>query len=432
MKMRGSQGATEPIIACPNCNASIPLTESLAAPLVQATQAKYERQLAEQAARIASREATVREQQAQLAKARAAIEEEVVVRLKVERDQIVTEEAEKARLLSAADLAQKAREVANLRQVLRDRDLKLGEAQKAQSDLLRKQREIEDAKREIELTIEKRVQASQAIIRDRARQECEEQLKLKLLEREQQIASMQREIENLRRKAEQGSQQAHGEVVELRLETLLRSKFPMDLIEPVPKGEFGGDVLQRVVGPNGQCCGSIIWETKRTKHWSDGWLAKLRDDQRAAKADLALIVTQALPRGLESFDHIDGVWVAEFRCAIPVAIALRQSLIELSAARQAHAGQQTNMGLIYDYLTGPRFRHRIEAIVEKVSDMQVDLERERKAMLRLWAKRDEQIRGLVESTVGMYGDLQGIAGSTLKQIDGLELPLLGSSSPRAN
>jgi hypothetical protein len=133
----------------------------------------------------------------------------------------------------------------------------------------------------------------------------------------------------------------------------------------------------------------------------------------------------ALPKGLQTFDQIDGVWVTEPRCAVAVAIALRESLIALSAARLAGEGQQTKMELVYRYLTGPRFRHRIEAVVEHFSDMQVDPDRERNTMTRLWAKREEQIRGVVESTAGLYGDLQGIAGRSLLEIDGLELPLLG-------
>jgi hypothetical protein len=137
-----------------------------------------------------------------------------------------------------------------------------------------------------------------------------------------------------------------------------------------------------------------------------------------------LIVSQALPKGLQSFDFIDGVWVAEPRCAMPVAIALRESLIALAAVRLAGEGQQTKMELVYQYLTGPRFRRRIEAVVERFSDMQADLDRERKAMMRLWAKREEQIRGVVEATAGLYGDLQGIAGRTLLEIEGLEIPLL--------
>jgi hypothetical protein len=186
-------------------------------------------------------------------------------------------------------------------------------------------------------------------------------------------------------------------------------------------------VLHRVIGPLGQHCGTILWESKRTKNWSDGWLPKLRDDQRAAKAEIALLVSQVLPKGVEAFDFIDGVWVTESRCAIPVALALRQSLIELATARQAGEGQKTKMELVYQYLTGPRFRHRVEAIVEKFEDMQADLDKERKTMTRLWAKREEQIKGVIETTVGMYGDLQGIAGRTMQEIEGLETRLLESS-----
>jgi hypothetical protein len=192
----------------------------------------------------------------------------------------------------------------------------------------------------------------------------------------------------------------------------------------VPKGEFGGDVLHQVTSPTGQFCGTILWESKRTRNWSDAWLPKLREDQRAAKAEIAIIVSQVVPKVVNSFDLVDGIWVTDFRSAIPVAVALRQSLIELGAARQAKEGQQSKMELVYQYLTSPRFRHRIQAIVEKISDMQGDLERERKTSVRLWAKREEQIRGVIESTVGMYGDLQGIAGKSLEEIEGLDTQLL--------
>ena len=415
---------SEPTITCPNCKTEIKLNESLAAPLIAETRRQYEQRMALKDAEVAKREEAVREQQEVLRNEKEAIADQVAAKLQVERERITAEEAKKAKLLAAIDLEQKAKEVADLQQVLRERDSKLAEAQQAQADLIRKQRELDDAKREMDLTVEKKVQESLAAVRDRAKQEAEEGLRLRVLEKEEQISSMQRQIEELKRKAEQGSQQLQGEAQEIELETMLRAKFPQDLIEPVPKGEFGGDVLQRVVGPMGQQCGSILWESKRTKNWSDTWLPKLRDDQRAAKAELAMVVSQVLPRGVEAFDFIDGVWVSDFRCALPVAIALRQSLIGLSMARQAGEGQQTKMELVYQYLTGPRFRHRIEAIVEKFSDMQSDLEKERKATIRLWAKREAQIRGVIESTVGMYGDLQGIAGKTLQEIDGLDMLLL--------
>jgi hypothetical protein len=415
---------SEPTIVCPNCKTEFKLNESLAAPLIAATRQQYEQKMAVKDADVAKREAAIREQQENLLKEKEAIDEQVSARLKVERDRITIEEVKKAKLLAATDLEQKTKEIADLEQVLKERDGKLAEAQQAQADLIRKQRELDDAKREMDLTIEKKVQESLGTVRDRAKLEAEEGLKLRVLEKEEQISSMQRQIEELRRRAEQGSQQLQGEVQEIELETLLRAKFPQDSIEPVPKGEFGGDVLHRVIGPLGQQCGTILWESKRTKNWSDTWLPKLRDDQRTAKAELALIVSQTLPRGVETFDFIDGVWVSDSRCAIPVAIALRQSLISLSVARNAGEGQQTKMELVYQYLTGPRFRHRIEAIVEKFSDMQSDLEKERKAAIRLWAKRETQIRGVIESTVGMYGDLQGIAGKSLQEIDGLDKQLL--------
>ena len=419
----------EPIIVCPNCKTEIKLTESLAAPLIETTRKQYEQRIAEKDADVADREAAIRKQQAELAKAQESIDEQVAEKLKPERDRIAAEEAKKARSLLATDLEQKSKELEDLQGVLKDRDSRLAEAQKAQADLIRKGRELDDTKRELDLTIEKRVQESLGAVRDKAKLEAEEGLKLKVFEKEEQIASMQRQIEELRRKAEQGSQQLQGEAQELELELLLRTKFTRDTIEPVPKGEFGGDVLHRVIGPLGQLCGTILWESKRTKNWSDGWLPKLRDDQRTAKAEIALLVSQVLPKGVEAFDFIDGVWVTESRCAIPVAIALRQSLVELATARQAGEGQKTKMEMVYQYLTGPRFRHRVEAIVEKFEDMQADLDKERKTMTRLWAKREEQIKGVIETTVGMYGDLQGIAGRTMQEIEGLETRLLESSKP---
>jgi hypothetical protein len=189
----------------------------------------------------------------------------------------------------------------------------------------------------------------------------------------------------------------------------------------VPKGEFGGDVLQRVFGPLNQPCGTILWESKRTKNWSDGWLPKLREDQRAAKAEIAVIISQALPKEIDTFDLVDGIWVAHPKVAIPVAISLRHTLIEASTARQASEGQQTKMEMVYGYLTGPRFRQRVQAIAEAFSSMKEDLDREKKAITRQWAKREEQIDRVMQATVGMYGDLQGIAGKTLQEIEGLEI-----------
>jgi hypothetical protein len=420
---------SEPQIVCPNCSYEIKLTESLAAPLIEATRKKFQEQLAAKDAEFSKKEETLRVQQEQLARDRESIQDQVSTRLKAERSQIAAVEAKKAREAAAAELETKNQELTELQQVLAENNQKLATAQQAQADLIRKQRELDDAKRELELTVEQRVQASLAEVQVKARQEAEDLLKAQVSQKDLQIAAMNRTIEELKRKADQGSQQIQGEALELELEALLKSKFPLDLIEPVGKGEFGGDVVQRVNGSLGQAAGVILWEFKRTKNWSDGWLAKLREDQRNAKADIALIISQTLPKDVETFDLIDGVWVAHPRCTVPVAVALRQSLIELAGARSAQQGQQTKMELIYRYLTGPRFRQRLEGIVEKFDELKEDLDKERKFMNRIWSKREGQIQSVIETTVGMYGDLQGIAGKALPEIPSLDMPLLTYPGP---
>jgi hypothetical protein len=422
---------TDPQIVCPNCRTEIKLTESLAAPLLADARRQFEQQLAAKEADFGRRETQLKQLQDELAMSRDAIDDQVATKLKAERAAIAEAEAKKARLALADELGQRDRQLADLQQVLTTNNQKLADAQHAQTEMLRKQREFEDAKREVELTVEKKVQENLSTVRDKARLEAEDALKSRVAEKEAQIAGMQRQIEELRRKAEQGSQQLQGEALEIELEFLLRCRFPRDLIEPVAKGEFGGDVVHRVLGPGGQACGTMLWESKRTRNWSDGWLAKLRDDQRAAKAEIALIVSSALPKGIETFDLIDNIWVAEPRFAIPLAIALRQSLIDLAGSRQTQEGQQTKMELVYQYLTGPRFRHRIDAIVEKFTDMQTDLDRERKTMMRLWSKREEQLRGVLDSTAGLYGDLQGIAGRAMQDIESLDVMLIEAEGEAA-
>jgi hypothetical protein len=415
---------TEPTITCPNCNTEIKLTESLAAPLLAATKQDFDKRLAQKDADIGKRESTLREREAALAKALEAVDDQVTERLKLERTKIVAEEAKKAKQQAAGDIEQKSKEINELNEVLKQRDEKLAAAQKAQAELIRKQRELDDARRELDLTVEKRIQEGLAATREQARKEVEDQQKLKVAEKEQTILAMQKQIEELKRRAEQGSQQLQGEVQELELENLLRGRFPFDTIEPVPKGEFGGDALQRVLSASGQPSGTILWESKRTKNWSDGWLVKLREDQRTAKAEIAVLVSQVLPKGVESFDVVDGVWVTSPRAALPVATVLRHTLLEVSLARQVSDGQQSKTELVYQYLTGPRFRHRVEAIVEAFSSMQEDLAAEKKAIQRQWAKREVQLNNVLQSTAGMYGDLQGIAGKSLQEIAGLELPAL--------
>ncbi|WP_342740059.1 DUF2130 domain-containing protein [Bradyrhizobium sp. B117] len=420
--------APEPTLQCPHCRNEIKLTESLAAPLLEETRRRFQEQLANKDAEVARKAEVLRQEREQLAKQREQIEDQVAHRLEAERSQLVEAEGNKARAAAAAELRAKEAETTDLRRTLEANNAKLAEAQQAQAELIRKQRALDDEKRELELTIEKRVQASIGDIQAKARQEADEAARLRVLEKDHTIESMARTIEELKRKAELGSQQSQGEALELELEELLRVRFPADLIEPVGKGELGADVVQQVNGSMGQAAGIILWESKRTKAWNDGWLGKLRDDQRRCGADIALIISQTLPKHIEHFDLLDGVWVAHPRYALPVAVALRQTLIEVSGSRLAQQGQQSKMEQVYQYLTGMKFRQRVEAVVEKFNDMRDDLDKERKFISRQWAKREAQIVAVVESTVGMVGELQAIAGKAMPDIPSLDMPLLEASS----
>jgi hypothetical protein len=418
---------SEPQIVCPKCRTAIRLTDSLAAPLLAKTRKQFEQRLAQQEAGFAKRETDLRKQKDELTKARKAIDDAVAKKLASARTAIAKAEAQKARRALAGDLAQRDRQLTELQQHLDANAAKLADAQKAQAAVLRKARELDDARRELELSVEQRVQQALATVRSQAERDAEARLKAKVTERDLQIAGMQRKIEELRRKATQGSQQLQGEAFEHEVEAALRHQFPQDLIEPVPTGEVGGDILQRVRNVSNQVCGTLLWELKATKTWNERWLAKLRDDQRAAQADIALLVSNVLPKGIETFGSIDGVWVTHRRYAMPLAAALRHSLIEIATLRQANAGQRSKMELMYHYLTGPRFRLRIEAIADKFTDMQADLDRERKAITRLWAKREQQLNAVITSSAGLYGDLQGIAGNTMPEIEQLDVLMIEKS-----
>jgi hypothetical protein len=418
----------EATIPCPRCGNEVKLTESLAAPLVATVRAEYEQKLRTQSAEIDSREQALQARAAKLALEQGNLEARVAAqlaeRLAAERRRISAEEGERARQQVQDQLDQQAATLRERDTRLLDLNARLKTAQEAEATLMRKERELDDARRELTLQIERGVQGGLEEARATARRQAEEALELKVKDRENQIGALSKQIDELKRKAEQGSQQAQGEVLELALEQQLRVRFPLDRIEPVAKGEFGGDVLHTVRDQSGEVCGSILWELKRTRNWQEGWLSKLRSDQRAAGAELAVIVSQALPKEITHFDHLDGVWISSLSCMMPVAVSLRQALLQIAHARRAGEGQETKVQQVYGYLTGPRFKHRVETIVEKFADMQEDLNRERKMMTKQWAKRDEQIRSVIDATAGMYGDLQGIAGRSLGEIDALEETLL--------
>ena len=234
------------------------------------------------------------------------------------------------------------------------------------------------------------------------------------------MEDMRKTIDDLKRKAEQGSMQTQGEVLELDLEASLKARFPYDNIEPVSKGMRGADVIQKVLNPAGQDCGSIVWETKRTKAWSDGWIEKLKSDQREVNAEIAVIVTEALPKGMQQFGQMEGVWITSPVLSGSIAAVLRESLIKINLAILSSVNKGEKMEILYDYFSGSQFRQKIEAVVEAFSTMKNDLDKEKRAITKSWSKREKQIEKVILNTAGLYGDMQGIIGASLPEISMLD------------
>jgi hypothetical protein len=239
---------------------------------------------------------------------------------------------------------------------------------------------------------------------------------------------MQCQIEDLRRRVDQGSQQLQGEVQELEVEAVLRAEFPTDQVVPVEKGRAGSDVIQKVVGPRGVECGAILWESKRTRNWSKEWLEKNRKDQRTSGSQIGVIVTRAMPTGLDTFDRLDGVWITSLRCMLPLAKALRLALIEAALMKSVGHGRNGKMQHLYGYVTGPQYKARVASVVEACIGMQQDDEAEKRILNKYWAKRQRRIELLVSETVSIWGDLQGIIGKKMPELPGLTIPGLGNGA----
>lgn len=433
-------------ITCPHCHKSFKLTETLAAPLVEEMRRKLDREIKEkehllQEQRIAFAEEQeaadkarreVEKERASLARQKQQIADSVAEQVEEQTTAIAREEARKAKQKYDEKLAERDEERTELEATIKEKDAKLAEARRQETEFRRKQRELDDKLKAADVDLEKRLAEAIGPERDKAKRAADDEYRLKLEEERTKSKKLLEQLEEAKRRAEQGSQQLQGEVQEFDLEKRLRAAFPLDTIEPVLKGQQGGDALHRVFSAQGQVCGIILWESKRTKNWIGGWPDKLKQDQRTARADIAVIVTQTMPPGVDSFTEIEGVWVTIPALAIALATVLRLAVTESFAARRATEGQQDKMAILYKYLTGPQFRQRIEAIKDAFTTMQEDLDAEKRVISKQWAKRQQQIERVMVSTVGMYGDLQAIAGKTLQEIEGLEFKALGSESSGGN
>ncbi|MDP3244083.1 MAG: DUF2130 domain-containing protein [bacterium] len=298
-----------------------------------------------------------------------------------------------------------------------ERNKKLtGQIDELLSEIRQLRRKDED--REIEM--KKKLFENEEKIRNEARKKSEEDHLLKDMEREKVISDLKKSLEEAQRKAQQGSQQTQGETLELTVETKLKQEFPTDQIKEVKKGVRGADVTQVVIDKLGRTCGSILWESKNAK-WTEGWIAKLKEDQRQAKADLAVLVSVSLPKEIETFNFIKGVWICSWKSFIPLALALRFNLVNIYYEKQNAVGVDEKMKVLYEYLTGNEFKHRVEGIVETFGTLQDDMEREKRWFSAKWARQEKQLRKVMDHTHGMYGDLQGVIGKSLPDIKTMRL-----------
>jgi hypothetical protein len=401
-------------VKCPECGHGFPLSEAVLGSVRDDIRKELSADVSKREQALETRLAAVRAREDQIREQAAGVDEEVKKRLAARLEEVEA----KARRHAEEALSLKLKE---LEGELADKAKALKAAEKNELDLRREQRRLKEDREAFELEATRKLDAEREKIRQQASEQAAEQNRLKLAEREKVIADLRREMGALQRKAEQGSQQAQGEALELDFAAALRACFPNDQVAEVAKGVRGADVLQTVVSQTGRGCGAILYETKRTKDWGKGWPTKLKDDMLQAKADVGVIVTEALPADTKRFGLVDGVWVADPASAVPLAHSLRWSLGQLAVAKLGQEGAKEKMEILYRYLTGSEFRQRVEAVIEAFTTMKEDLEAEKRALTRHWAKREKQLSQVVENMSAMYGDIQGASGNALQAIPSLEL-----------
>ena len=405
--------ATQNII-CPQCQTKI----SIDAVLSQQIEAELKDKYAQQEKDFQSKLATARQK---LAAEQKALANEKEAQKKLVETQVKSELEKQKTKLAAEVAAENQKELDLLAQQLKNKEAKLAEAQKAELELRKQRAQLEEDQKAFELKLQRQLDEERQKIANKAAEKAAEEQHLKLAELQKQLQDANKANQELTRKLQQGSQQNQGEVLELELEEVLRSQFFTDEIKPVAKGANGADIEQIVKDQLGQKAGTLLWELKQTKAFSEGWVSKLKEDQRRAQAEVAILVTTVLPKEIVNFGFYQGIWVTDFASAKPLASALRIQLLALAREKQAAVGKDEKMEQLYTYITGTQFRQRIEAIVEAFTTMQTDLIKEKNSYQKIWAKREKQIEQVLNNTIGLHGNLEGLVGANnLPQIAGLE------------
>jgi hypothetical protein len=400
---------TEDTLECPKCGTRIPLTKALTAPIEARLRTKLEGEVKRKELELEGRERSLAEREDKLAK---KVEAELKARV-----------PELTRKLRKEIGTEYDRQLHELRDSLDLTTARAERAEKEERELRKGKQQLAEREKALDLEVDRKVEEASRTVEQRVREEVQEADRLKDQERQLQVDGLNKQIVELQQKLAQGSQQTQGEALELELEGELRRAFPGDLIEPVPVGTRGADIVHTVTTPSGQTCGTIIWETKRTKDWSDGWITKLKEDQGRLRGDAAILVSRALPEGVRNFSFNRGVVVSNFACALPVATLVRLRLLEVARQKRVDETSTETREELYRYLTSRDFVSRVESIVLPLAEMKSDLDSEIRAIETRWKKRRREIEKAERSIVGIYGDLQGIVGrARLPEVARLSLP----------
>jgi hypothetical protein len=309
-----------------------------------------------------------------------------------------------------------------LQETATENEEKLKQSRARELEFLKKEKELKDKEAELELEIQKKLISERETMSEQIRKQEAEKNELKQKELEKKLEDNLKQIEEMKRKIEQGSMQMQGEVMELVLEKFLRENFRLDTIEEVQKGVTGADIIQTVMNDSLQICGKMIYETKRTKTFSDGWIDKLKNDMRESGAVLSVLVTEVMPKDMPKFGLKNGVWICNFQEVKSLAFVLREMIVREYGIRASEENKGDKMSLLYQYITSEEFRHRVEAIVEAFSTMKSDIDSERKLFTKRWKEREKQIEIVLNNTLNMYGSVKGIAGNAVGNVKSLEIP----------
>ncbi|BDU27239.1 DUF2130 domain-containing protein [Flavobacterium sp. GSB-24] len=413
--------AEQSSIQCPNCGTPIDVNDVLKHQLEDSIRKEFQ-----QKASIQNREIELKNEQFEKAKAEFEAK-------KKQENELFAERLERERKIAEKEISEKIKikleEENKDRLLLMEKELseksdKIRELNKMQGEIAKLQREKLEMKEAIEAEAQKQLNATLVLERDKIRKQEEEKNELKIKEYQKQSDDQKKLIEEMKRKQEQGSMQLQGEVMELAIEEWLANNFPLDSIDEVKKGANGADCLQIVNTRELQNCGSIYYESKRTKAFQPSWIEKFKNDIRTKRANIGVLVTEVMPSGMERMGMRDGIWICTYEEFKGLSAVLRQSLIQISQAVQAQENKGDKMSMLYDFLTSNEFRLQIEGIVEGFTQMQNDLDSEKRAMQRIWKQREKQIEKVVHNTLGMYGSIRGIAGNAVQTVRALELDFI--------